>query len=92
MKVESRCGLLCGGCEYRESMGCKGCAEIERPFWGECPVKSCCEDRRLAHCGLCGDFPCDQLKSFAYDPQQGDNGARLEQCAAWGKEALWPQA
>ena len=25
--VESRCGLLCGSCKYRESMGCKGCAE-----------------------------------------------------------------
>ena len=60
--VESRCGLLCSQCGYRESTGCKGCVRIEKPFWGEkCPVKSCCEERRLDHCGLCGDFPCGQL-------------------------------
>ena len=53
--VESRCGLLCSQCGYRESMGCTGCVRIEKPFWGEkCPVKSCCEERRLDHCGLCG--------------------------------------
>ena len=37
--VESRCGLTCSGCPYREQMGCKGCVNIEKPFWGEsCPV------------------------------------------------------
>lgn len=86
--IASRCGLLCGECQYRESMGCAGCAEIERPFWGKaCPVKSCCEGRGLAHCGQCGDFPCQLLHSFAYDPQQGDGGARLAQCEKWREEA-----
>lgn len=84
--AESRCGLLCGQCGYRESMGCAGCVRIERPFWGEaCPVKSCCEGRGLAHCGQCGAFPCQLLHSFAYDPRQGDNGARLAQCEQWRK-------
>lgn len=82
--VESRCGLLCSQCGYRESMGCKGCVRIEKPFWGEkCPVKSCCEERRLDHCGLCGDFPCQALHGFAYDPEQGDDGARIRQCEKW---------
>lgn len=85
--VESRCGLLCSGCEYRESMGCMGCVAIEKPFWGECPVKGCCEGRGLPHCGMCGDFPCEQLKGFAYDPQQGDGGARIVQCGKWREEA-----
>ena len=41
--IESRCGIKCGECEYRESMGCKGCVNINNPFWGECPVKASCE-------------------------------------------------
>ena len=86
--IESRCGLLCGSCAYRESMGCAGCVNIQRPFWGEaCPVKSCCEGRGLTHCGQCGEFPCQLLHGFAYDPQQGDNGARLVQCQKWREEA-----
>ena len=86
--VESRCGTLCSACAYRESTGCAGCVHIEKPFWGDaCPVKSCCESKQLSHCGLCPDFPCDVLNSFAYDPEQGDNGRRLAQCQKWREEA-----
>lgn len=85
--VESRCGLLCGQCEFKESMGCAGCVTMEKPFWGErCPVKSCCEEKGHEHCGTCPAFPCEVLRGFAYDPQQGDNGARLAQCRAWREE------
>lgn len=85
--VESRCGILCSSCEFRASMGCAGCTNIQKPFWGEqCPLKSCCEDKALAHCGQCGDFVCDQLHAFAYDPKQGDGGARIEQCRGWAGE------
>lgn len=84
---ESRCGLLCSQCGYRESMGCAGCTEIARPFWGEkCPVKSCCEGRGHVHCGQCADFPCQTLEGFAYDPGQGDGGARIQRCRAWREE------
>ena len=84
---ESRCGLLCSQCAFRESMGCEGCVQIDKPFWGEsCPVKSCCEEKQLAHCGLCGSFPCRTLEGFAYDAEQGDNGLRLEQCRKWKAE------
>ena len=42
--AESRCGLLCSECAYREQMNCAGCVHIQKPFWGDsCPVKSCCE-------------------------------------------------
>ena len=87
MKVESRCGILCGGCEYRESMGCGGCVHIEKPFHGACPVKDCCEGKGLVHCGQCPEFPCEQLRAYAYDPEQGDNGQRLVQCQMWREEA-----
>jgi len=85
--IESRCGTLCSECKYRESTGCKGCTEIEKPFWGDsCPVKSCCEGKSHAHCGQCAEFPCDLAHEFAYDPEQGDNGKRLTQCRKWQDE------
>ena len=82
--IESRCGIKCSECEYREQMNCMGCIHIGKPFWGEgCPVKSCCESKDLENCGACNDFPCELLNSFSYDEEQGDNGKRIEQCKKW---------
>ena len=81
--VESRCGILCSKCRYREKMGCKGCTNIDKPFWGACSVKNCCEDKKLEHCGQCGEFPCNMLSQIAYDKEQGDNGRRIERCKEW---------
>ncbi len=84
--IESRCGILCSECEYKESMGCLGCLLIDNPFWGECPVKKCVEDKQLTHCGECENFPCELLNSFSYDKEQGDNGKRIVQCKMWAKK------
>lgn len=85
--IESRCGLLCSECNYREQMDCKGCVLIHKPFWGEaCPVKSCCEAKGYTHCGQCNDFPCKLLHKFAYEMEESDNGKRIEQCQKWVKE------
>lgn len=82
--IQSRCGIQCGECGFRESAGCKGCVNIDKPFWGEkCEVKSCCEGKKLAHCGECKDFPCELLNSFAFDEQQGDGGKRIDTCRIW---------
>lgn len=82
--AESRCGILCSECGYREQINCGGCIAIQKPFWGdECPVKSCCENKGKEHCGECAEFPCGLLKQFAYDEKQGDNGKRIEQCKKW---------
>lgn len=84
-KMESRCGLLCSECSYREQMNCAGCLHIEKPFWSDnCPVKTCTESKQHGHCGQCADFPCDLLNSFAYDEKQGDGGKRIERCKCWG--------
>lgn len=40
----------------------------------------------ISHCGQCKDFPCEQLKRFAYDEKQGDGGQRLCQCKRWLEE------
>ncbi len=84
---ESRCGVLCNSCERKEMVKCKGCVNIEKPFWGgECGVKACCEDKKLKHCGVCESFPCDMLssmgKEFGYDP-----APRLEALRKWAAES-----
>jgi len=57
---------------------------MEKPFWGECPVKVCCEKKELEHCGLCGNFPCDVLIGMSYSgDEHADDGKRIEQCRAW---------
>lgn len=82
--IESRCGILCSECQYREQMGCGGCISIDKPFWGEsCPLKSCCEGKQQEHCGVCPDFPCEMLDRFAHDKEQGDDGKRIQQCGQW---------
>ena len=52
-------------------------------LWGVCPVKSCCDGKKLEHCGECKGFPCTQLEEFAYDEKEGDCGVRLDQCKIW---------
>lgn len=85
--VESRCGLLCSECGYREQMGCPGCVHMDKPFWAErCPVKACCEEKGLAHCGECSAFPCSLLHQFAYEMEQSDNGQRIAQCRLWAEK------
>jgi hypothetical protein len=86
--IESRCGILCSQCGYKDKVGCKGCLNIDLPFWGEgkpCPVKACCEAKGEEHCGGCLEFPCELLNSFAFCEKQGDGGKRIEQCRAWNK-------
>ena len=82
--IESRCGILCSECEYKEQVNCKGCVNIDKLFWGDrCEVKSCCEDKGFLYCGKCDNFPCDLLNQFSYDKEQGDDGKRIEQCKKW---------
>lgn len=84
--IESRCGLLCSKCTFREAMGCKRCVNVDKPFWADsCPVKACCESKTQNHCGECGSFVCSLLHTSAYDMEQSDNGERIEQCKRWSE-------
>ncbi|NLG26141.1 MAG: type 1 glutamine amidotransferase-like domain-containing protein [Clostridiales bacterium] len=88
--MDTRCGLRCAGCGFKESHGCGGCiATNGHPFHGECPIAVCCQDRGLTHCGECDEIPCELLYSYAYlDPEHGDKpqGARVEVCRRWAAE------
>lgn len=84
---ESRCGVCCNSCKRKEEVNCKGCINMDKPFWGgKCEVKSCCEKKGLNHCGVCIQFPCDIIsnlgKKQGYDP-----APRLKQCEKWANEA-----
>ena len=82
--IETRCGLLCGECSFREN--CGGCIRTGgHPFHGECPVALCCQNKGFLHCGDCPQFPCALLTEYSCDPVHGDTppGARIEQCRRW---------
>ena len=88
--VDSRCGLHCTGCTWKESHGCRGCIPTNgNPFHGECPVAVCCQKKGLVHCGQCPEIPCDLLTSYSCDEKTGDApvGARIEQCKRWAGKA-----
>ena len=87
--IETRCGLSCVTCTYRESTGCGGCiATNGHPFHGECRLAVCCQDRGHLHCGECPEFPCQLLKDFSSNAEHGDDppGARIEQCRIWAEQ------
>ncbi len=87
--VDSRCGLHCVGCEWKEPCHCGGCIETNgHPFHGECPVAMCCQAKGLLHCGECPQIPCELLTQYSCDLEHGDTpqGARIEQCKKWKAE------
>ena len=85
---QSRCGVWCDECERRESVNCQGCIHMEKTFWGGvCQVKVCCEEKGLAHCGECTQFPCDMCahmgEDMGFDPQP-----RLAKLREWASEKV----
>lgn len=89
LRIQSRCGLLCDGCSFRESMNCGKCAETcGKPFYGDCPIAACCQEKGFEHCGECPDMPCEPLEAYSCeDKEHGDNppGARLSVLKYWKK-------
>ena len=85
--IDTRCGLRCEGCYYKDAYSCGGCIDTQgHPFHGECPVAVCCQQKGLVHCGQCPDIPCALLRQYSIeDPEHGDTppGARIEQCKRW---------
>lgn len=52
---------------------CDGCrADTGRLFTGcrKCEIRACAMNRKIEHCGQCGDYACDRLKKmFLTDPE-----------------------
>ena len=88
-KFAARCGIVCEGCKFIRENNCGGCRETGgNPFWGECRLAKCSIEKELEHCGECSDFPCDMLREFAYDKEQGDDGKRIEMLEKWNEVGL----
>ena len=89
LTVQSRCGLLCKWCKYKEPMNCPGCIALNgKASWSDdyCDVSKCCVDKGYAHCGECPDMPCENLKGLSYGNDEHNDkpeGARIEVCRAW---------
>ena len=72
------CGIYCGDCEFLGKQ-CGGCGNIQgKPFHVEqagmdvCSLYGCCVDsKKVEHCGLCDEFPCDTFKTIR-DPALTD--------------------
>jgi len=48
--IDTRCGLSCVNCEFRERTGCGSCiATNGHPFHGECSVAICCQNKGFLH-------------------------------------------
>jgi hypothetical protein len=88
--VDSRCGLLCSKCSYKEPCNCGGCIKTNgHPFHGECPIAICCQAKGYSHCGQCSVMPCEQLYNYSCDGgEHSDNppGARLVILRGWAEE------
>jgi len=44
-------------------------------------VAECAVSKGKQFCGDCENFPCETLKRYSFDAEQGDNGARIENCS-----------
>lgn len=90
-RVDSRCGLHCTACLWKESHGCGGCIETQgHPFYGACRIAACCQRREVTHCGECDIIPCNKLFAFSYlDPEHGDKppGDRVSVCRHWAAQS-----
>ena len=84
---QSRCGLLCESCAFKEPYNCGGCIKtLGHPFHGECPIAVCAQEKGYIHCGQCPDMPCEKLYEYSCgDSEHCDKpkGARLEILRYW---------
>ncbi len=60
------CGECCGGCKKKMDGLCQGCIESDGHCkeWaqsGRCPVYECAKQHKVQFCGLCSEFPCNEL-------------------------------
>ena len=67
--VITACGECCVGCSKKAAGSCPGCIEADGyvPEWaesGRCKVHACTREHGLQFCGLCEEFPCNELSEM----------------------------
>lgn len=58
------CGIMCALCNRHIVSGPSGCAGCSHDgyYSKPCKIAKCCKNKKLLHCALCADFPCNQVK------------------------------
>ncbi|WP_181391718.1 DUF3795 domain-containing protein [Methanospirillum lacunae] len=63
-----------------EAIRCDGCLkpDSENPFriGGDCGMRNCVQDRKIAHCGECNEFPCDRIEQHMASVESVAPGCR----------------
>ena len=68
------CGECCTGCPKKLDGKCSGCIETDGrvPEWaesGRCKVHACTREHHVQFCGLCAEFPCENLpRMISWNP------------------------
>ncbi|MGJ4850662.1 DUF3795 domain-containing protein [Bacillota bacterium Meth-B3] len=78
------CGMPCALCTRYRTEGksrCPGCSH-DGYYTEPCKVHHCCVARPLAHCGLCGEFPCARLGKMGEFSDLKTDHAKERNCAA----------
>jgi len=50
---------------FEECHGCR--SDKMTTSCSNCTIKNCAANKGILHCGLCTDYPCDQIKKFQFD-------------------------
>ena len=65
------CGEDCTGCKKKADGLCPGCIEADGfvPEWaesGRCKIHACAKKHGARFCGVCPEFPCQDLPQFIH--------------------------
>ncbi|MFW9920726.1 MAG: DUF3795 domain-containing protein [Candidatus Thorarchaeota archaeon] len=74
------CGAYCEDCpsyKGKNEPQCSGCTETKgNPWWGECKLCKCAQERGVEYCGVCSEFPCEtSITHFDPDNAVGQRNA-----------------
>lgn len=54
-----KCGFYCGSCPTYSKGKCTGCRTAHTK--GDCYTFDCVDEQKIDYCGLCKNFPCDEI-------------------------------
>lgn len=89
------CGMPCALCSRYRTEGtsrCPGCSH-DGYYTEPCKVHHCIREKGLAHCGLCGEFPCVKLGRMGDFSDLNTNHVKERTCRAVAARGLadWQQ-
>jgi hypothetical protein len=50
-----------------EDINCLGCLSQAEPLFShcfECEIRKCCQEKQVANCAVCSEFPCKKISDF----------------------------